>query len=179
MKHAVRPRKALGVRTVFNLLGPLTNPAGAEHQVIGVFDASWLDPMAEVLASLGVRRSLVVHGDDGLDELTVTGPSRVRVVDGDVTALEVHPEELGLARHPAAALAGGDADANAALLRRVLDGEAGAPRDITVLNAGAALFACGRAEDLAQGVARAQEAIDSGAARGRLEEYLAASRGAA
>lgn len=180
MKHAVGPRRALGVRTVFNLLGPLTNPAGAAHQVIGVFDAAWLDPMAAVLASLGVGRSLVVHGDDGLDELTVTGPTQVRIVDGGVTADTVRPEDVGLATHPAADLAGGDATENAEILRRILRGEeSGARRDITLLNAGAALFAAGLADDLRGGVEAAGSAVDSGRAQERLEAYIAFTRGAA
>jgi len=165
MRHAAPARKGLGVRTAFNLLGPLTNPAGAVHQVIGVFAADRLDIVAHTLAALGTGRSLVVHGRDGLDELSVCAVSDARLVDGDaVSALEVDPAVLGLGPHAADALRGGDAAMNAAIIRNVLDGAPGAARDIVTLNASAALLAAGITEDLADGVKRARRAIDDGRA---------------
>lgn len=173
MRHAAPVRRELAVRTVFNVLGPLCNPAGATAQVVGVFDVSLVRPLAEVLANLGVRRAFVVHGSDGLDELTVTGPSRVAEWDGrDVREYVLDPATLGLERRTPAELAGGDAVVNARLLRRVLEGVSGAPRDIAMLNAAAALVAAEAAADIAGGLELARESIDSGAALGRLDALL-------
>jgi anthranilate phosphoribosyltransferase len=173
MRHAAPVRRELAVRTVFNVLGPLCNPAGATAQVVGVFDASLVRPLAQVLANLGVRRAFVVHGSDGLDELTVTGPSRVAEWDGrDVREYMLDPATLGLERRNSAELAGGDAVVNARLLRRVLEGVTGAPRDIALLNAAAALVAAEASPDIAGGLELARESIDSGAALGRLDALL-------
>jgi anthranilate phosphoribosyltransferase len=176
MRHAVGPRRALGLRTVFNVLGPLTNPAGAPHQVMGVFDEMWLDPLAEVMRRLGNARSLLVHGSDGLDELTVTGPSRAVLVDGSVSRLEVDPAELGLGPHEVGTLRGGDASDNARVLRAVLQGRLGAARDVVVLNAGAALWTCGRADSLAEGCELAARSIDAREALDRLDAYVSFSQ---
>lgn len=172
MRHAVAPRKALALRTVFNLLGPLTNPAGAPYQLLGVYDSALLPRLAGVLPRLGLRRGLLVHGHDGLDELTVTAESSAVLVDGEAAPLTIRPEDVGLPRHPTSALRGGDAAENARILRQVLRGEAGAARDVTLLNAGAALWTCGRAVDLRDGVSIAAAAIDSGRAQDVLRRYL-------
>ncbi|HET8724146.1 MAG TPA: anthranilate phosphoribosyltransferase [Anaeromyxobacteraceae bacterium] len=170
-------RRELAVRTVFNLLGPLANPAGARHQVMGVFEPRWVPVLGGVLAALGSVHAFVVHGD-GLDEITVTGVTRVaEVVDGAVRTFDLTPEELGLSRWPGEALAGGDAAANARVTLEVLDGRAGAPRDAVLANAAAALVAAGAAPDLRAGVGLAAAAIDRGAARERLDRLVATSRG--
>jgi anthranilate phosphoribosyltransferase len=176
MRHAVAPRRALGLRTVFNILGPLTNPAGARHQLLGVFDPRLLDRLAEVLPRLGNGRSLLVHGDDGLDELTVTASSWMLVVDAGVTRVRVDPVALGLPLHPAQALQGGDAQRNAQIVRGVLAGEGGAPRDIVLLNAAAALWAAGRSTTLQDGLQQAALAIDSGQARAVLDRFVEFTR---
>jgi anthranilate phosphoribosyltransferase len=173
MRHVAGARVELGTRTIFNLLGPLANPAGAKRQLVGVFAERWLEPMAEVLGRLGAERAWVVHGSDGLDEITTTGPTAVAEWrNGAVHRFTVTPEELGLPRSNPADLKGGDAAYNAAALRRVLDGEHGPYRDIVVLNAAAALVIAGKAADLNQGVARAVPAIDSGKARGILDRLI-------
>lgn len=170
MRHVAGARVELGTRTIFNLLGPLSNPAGARRQLIGVFDARWLAPLAEVLGRLGAERVWVVHGSDGMDELTVTGPSAVaELKDGAVSRFEIAPEDAGLPRADPAALAGGDPERNAGAVRALLDGERGAFRDIALLNAAAALIVAGRAADLRAGAARAAAAIDDGSARRVLE----------
>jgi anthranilate phosphoribosyltransferase len=166
MRHVAGVRVELGTRTLFNLLGPLSNPAGTRRQIVGVFAGQWVAPLAEVLGRLGAERAWVLHGSDGLDELTTTGPSQVAEWrDGALLTFEVTPELAGLPRAPAAALKGGDATANAAALRRLLDGEPGPYRDIVLLNAAAALVVAGRAGSLAEGVGLAARAIDGGAAR--------------
>lgn len=177
LRHAVGPRREIGVRTVFNILGPLTNPAGATRQLLGVFSDALVRPVAEVLRELGSEHAWVVHGRDGLDELTTYAPSHVaELKDGKVTEFEVDPKTFGLAQSDRGSIAGGDAAANATKVRGVLSGEKGAARDIVVLNSAAALVVAGVAPDLASGVARATKAIDSGEARSKLEE-LAAFRG--
>jgi anthranilate phosphoribosyltransferase len=177
MRHAAPVRRELGVRTVFNVLGPLCNPAGATAQVVGVFDHALVRPLAEALAQLGARRALVVHGADGLDELTVTGPSYVAEWDGsDVREYVVEPRALGLPYRSPAELAGGGAPVNAAILRRVLEGGHGAPRDVALLNAAAGLVVAGQAPDLRAGLALAEQSVDSGAAHARVESLLAYSR---
>jgi len=169
-------RRELAIRTVFNLLGPLANPAGARHQVLGVYEARWVPVIGGVLAALGARRAFVVHGE-GLDEIAVTGATKVADVrDGRVELFTVTPEELGLPRWPENAIAGGDADRNAAIARDVLAGQRGAPRDAVLANAAAALVVAGAAPDLRTGVALAAEAIDRGAAREKLDLLVAASR---
>jgi anthranilate phosphoribosyltransferase len=174
MRHAAVPRREIGVRTVFNILGPLSNPAGARRQLLGVYAPELVPLMARVLAELGSERALVVHGHDGVDEVSISGPTLVAELDGGtVRTFEVTPEELGLPRHPVSALVGGTAAENAALLRELLSGgRTGAVRDVVVLNGGAALFAAGVADSLADGVQRAAESIDSGAARERLERLV-------
>jgi anthranilate phosphoribosyltransferase len=173
MRHAGPVRRELATRTVFNVLGPLCNPAGATAQVVGVFDPALARPLAQVLGNLGVRRAFVVHGSDGLDELTVTAPSRVAEWTGStVREYMIDPADVGLQRWPAQALAGGDADTNAGILRRVLQGAPGGARDVATLNAAAALVAADAAEDLCHGLELARASIDSGAALDRLDALL-------
>ncbi|MBF0188953.1 MAG: anthranilate phosphoribosyltransferase [Magnetococcales bacterium] len=171
MKYAMGPRQQLAMRTVFNLLGPLTNPAGAPYQLLGVFDGAWTEPLAKVLGVLGSKRALVVHGEDGLDEITLTAPTRVSelAADGTVKSYTIEPEQFGMTRCSAADLAGADASKNAEITRAVLEGEKGAKRQIVVLNAGAALFVTGMADSIQTGVEMAEDALDSGRAKQRLE----------
>jgi anthranilate phosphoribosyltransferase len=174
MKHVAAPRVELKTRTIFNLLGPLTNPAGADRQVIGVFDAGRVEDLANVLTNLGTEHAFVVAGLDGLDELTLDGPSRVaESKDGEVKTYEITPGEVGLEKSTKDALKGGDAETNAKILRAVLTGEAGPRRDIVVFNAAAALIAGGVATDWKSGVALAQASIDSGNAISALDEFIA------
>ncbi len=176
MKHVGPTRAELGTRTIFNLLGPLSNPAGAKFQVVGVFDDKWVEPLAHVLKNLGSTRVWVMHGSDGLDELTTTGASRVaELKDGNVSTFEVTPEEVGLPRAAAADLKGGDPDENTAALRRLLDGESGPYRDIVALNAAASLVVAGKAPTLKDGVQMAGDAIASGAAKTALDKLVAVS----
>ncbi len=174
MKHVVPVRKALAVRTIFNFLGPLTNPAGATRQVIGVSDRRFLDIVAASLGELGCEHALVVASDDGLDELSVSGPTHVvELRDGGIDAHTVTPESVGLEGAPIDALAAGTPEKNAGIARRVLDGVAGPERDVTVLNAGAAIYVGGRADTIEAGVRGAETAIDSGAAREVLDRFVA------
>lgn len=176
-KHVGPVRKELGVRTLFNLVGPLANPAGATRQVLGVFDAKLVPVMADVLARLGTEHALVVHGD-GLDELSVCGPTVVEEVHGAARrGFVVTPEELGLTRHPPEALAGGDAKENAAILLGVLEGKPGAPRDAVLANAAAALLVAGLVPTLRDGVARGARVLDSGAALAHFERFVRIQRG--
>ncbi len=176
MRHVAPVRTELGTRTIFNMIGPLSNPAGVTAQVLGVFSESWLEPLVQVLKSLGSTTVWAVHGSDGLDELTTTGPTHVVALEnGAVRRFTVTPEDAGLARANPADLKGGDAAHNAAALRAVLAGERNAYRDIAVLNAAAALIVAGEAANLADGARRAEAAIDSGAARGTLERLVALS----
>ncbi|MDE0049320.1 MAG: anthranilate phosphoribosyltransferase [Rhodospirillales bacterium] len=173
MRHVGPTRVELGTRTVFNLLGPLSNPAGAKRQVIGVFDPKWAAPMAEVLRNLGSEHVWVVHGGDGTDELTTTGPSAVVEFDGStIRRFEVTPEDAGLPRAQAEDLKGGDARENAAIVRAILAGKPGPQRDIVLLNSAAALMVAGRAGDLAEGVNVAAEAVDSGKAQATLDRLV-------
>jgi len=173
MKHVGPSRQELGVRTIFNLLGPISNPAGTKRQLIGVFSRDWIEPLAQVLKNLGSERVWVVHGSDGLDELTTTGATEVaELKDGKVTRFEVTPEEAGLERAQPDDLLGGEADANATAIRDVLDGTAGPFRDIVILNAAAALIVAGNAEHIAAGATLAAEAIESGNARTSLEKLV-------
>jgi anthranilate phosphoribosyltransferase len=173
MKHVGPIRAELKLRTVFNILGPLTNPAGADGQVMGVFDRNLIAPLAEVLLQLGSRHVFIVAGSDGLDELTLTGPSFVAEgCAGTVKTYEVTPEQFGLTRTHAASLMGGDPAANALILRAVLSGETGPRREIVLLNAAPALVAGGKADSLEEGIRVAQASIDSGAALSKLEELI-------
>ena len=174
MKHVVPVRKELAVRTIFNFLGPLTNPAGASRQLIGVSDRRFLDVVAGALGELGCDHALVVSSEDGLDELSVSGPTRVvELRTGGLEAYELTPESVGLASAPQDAVAAGTPEKNAGIARRVLAGDAGAERDLTVLNAGAAIYVGGGADSIAAGVRRAEEAIDSGAAHDVMERFVA------
>ncbi len=176
MRHVGPVRQQLGFRTVFNLLGPLCNPARVSRQLVGVFAEQWIEPLARVLHALGTERAWVVHGSDGLDELTVTGPSHIVELDrGQVRRFTVSPGDVGLATHRLDTLFGGDAATNAAAIRRLLDGEAGAYRDIVCLNAGAALVVAEKVTSLKDGVALAQRAIDNGSARATLAKLVAVS----
>jgi len=177
MRHVAPVRKELGLRTLFNLLGPLANPAGARRQLVGVYSSALVPVIARALAELGCERAFVVHGEGGLDEISTEGPTRVAEVRaGAVREFHIAPEQLGLLRAPLSELAGGDAEENAQLLRAVLAGERSARRSAVLLNAGAALAAAGIAEEIAEGVARAAEAIDSGAAAERLARLVRVSR---
>jgi anthranilate phosphoribosyltransferase len=176
-RHVVPVRRELAVRTVFNSLGPLTNPAGAQHQTIGVSDYAIAERAAGVLAQLGTAHALVFHGADGLDELTVTAPSHVwEVRGGDVTTYQIDPADLGIAYADPEDLVGGEVEVNRAMADGVLDGKPGAPRDAVLLAAGAALYAADREDTIARGVATAAEAIDSGAARNLLRRWVALSQ---
>ena len=177
MKYVQPARRELRLRTVFNLLGPLTNPAHATCQVVGVYSADLVEKLAEALSMLGLHRALVVHGSDGLDEVTITGPTRVgEVRRGQVHTYEVTPEEFGLGRASLDDIAGGDAAMNAAVIRGVLSGEKSPRRDVVVLNSAAALVAAGRAEHLRDAVPLAAQAIDSGAAAAKLDALVAFTR---
>ncbi|MCB2094927.1 MAG: anthranilate phosphoribosyltransferase [Rhodobacteraceae bacterium] len=170
IRHVMPTRSELGTRTVFNLLGPLTNPAGVKRQLTGAFSRRWIRPMAETLAALGSERAWLVHGSDGTDELSICGPSWVVALEnGTISEFELHPEEAGLPPHPFEAIMGGSPEANAAAFRALLNGQKGAYRDAVLLNAAAALVIAGKADDLREGVAMAAESIDSGAARTRIE----------
>ena len=170
MKHAAPIRRELPIRTAFNLLGPIISPAGVRRQLLGVADERLLPLMAGALARLDTDRALVVHSGDGLDELSLAGPNRAMLVEGRMVGeLSIDPEELGLARAPRSAFAGGDAQLNSAIALSVLGGEPGAARDVVLLNAGAALFVSGAATDVAEGIAMAAEAVDSGAAANVVE----------
>jgi anthranilate phosphoribosyltransferase len=178
-RFAAVPRRELGVRTVFNLLGPLTNPARPRYQLLGVGSEAILDLMAESLLKLGVERALVVHSADGLDEISISGPTMVREVSGgEVRAYEIAPEDFGIEPGPREAILGGDAETNAAILRAILEGTRDPTRDAAVINAAAALYASGRAGTLASGAEMAQRAIDSGAAHDALQRLRTVSRGA-
>jgi len=170
MRHAVAARRSIGTRTIFNLLGPLCNPAGARRQVIGVFVSEAMLPMGRVLRASGAKRALLVHGHDGMDELTVTGLTMaIELRDGRLARRTFRPESAGLRRWPLAALRGGDPAANARIARQVLEGRKGAARDIVLLNAGAALWIGAAARTLREGVAQAADAIDRGLAAATLE----------
>lgn len=176
MRHVGPVRVELGTRTVFNLLGPLSNPAGVKRQLVGAFSPQWLEPMAETLHSLGSERVWLVHGSDGLDEITTTGPTEVvELKNGKLNRFTITPEDAGLPRATAEALKGGDAEHNAKALMAVLQGEKTAYRDIALLNAGASLVVAGKADTLKDGVALAAAAVDSGAAKATLERLVASS----
>jgi anthranilate phosphoribosyltransferase len=175
-KNVAPTRVELGTRTIFNLLGPLSNPAGVRRQMIGVFSRQWIEPMAQVLKNLGSECVWVAHGSDGLDEITTSGPSYIAALEnGAVRTFEINPEDIGIARAKPDSLRGGDADANATALMAVLKGTKGPFRDIAVLNAAAALVVAGRAKELKEAAALAQKSIDSGEAEGRLDRLIAVS----
>ncbi len=177
MKHVMTARREIGIRTVFNLLGPLTNPAGANAQVIGVAAASLTEPLARVLAELGTLRAFVVHGADGLDEISNTGDSKVSEVrEGVVRTYTVRPEDFGLPRATIADLRGGDREQNAEIIKSLLGGDPGPKRDIVLMNAAAALVAGAAARDLKEGVEVAARSIDSGSARKKLDALVTLSR---
>lgn len=177
MKYVQPARRELRLRTVFNLLGPLTNPARATCQVVGVYSADLVEKLAEALSMLGLHRALVVHGSDGLDEITISGPTRIgEVREGQVRTYEVTPEEFGLARATLNDIAGGDAVANATLIREIFQGRKSARRDVVLLNAAAALVAAGRADHLRDAMPLAVKAIDSGAAAEKLRALIEFSK---
>jgi anthranilate phosphoribosyltransferase len=170
MKHAAGPRREIGVRTLFNILGPLTNPAGAKRQVLGVFDGALTEMLANVLKRLGSEHVLVVHGGDGLDEITLTGPTAVaELKDGSIGTYSIEPEDFGLKRAGAETLKGGDPGTNAAIALSVLKGEKGPARDVVLLNAGAVAYVGGLAPTVRDGIRLAAESIDSGRAMSKLE----------
>jgi anthranilate phosphoribosyltransferase len=176
MKNVGPTRVELATRTIFNLLGPLSNPAGVKKQKIGVFSRQWVQPLAEVLRNLGSESIWVVHGSDGLDEVTLTGPTFVAALEnGKIRSFEITPEDAGLPRANGDALKGGDANANAESLRSVLAGKPSAYRDVALLNAAAALVVAGKAKDLKDGVAQGKQALDSGAAAQRLQKLIQVS----
>jgi anthranilate phosphoribosyltransferase len=179
MKHVGPTRVELGTRTIFNLLGPLSNPAGVKRQMVGVFSRHWVEPLAKVLGRLGSERALVVHGSDGLDEITTAGPTSVASLEnGAVRTFEISPEEVGIPKADPAHLRGGDAEANATALLSVLKGEKSPFRDVAMFNAAAALMVAGKAKDLAGGMALARTSLDSGEAEGRLDRLIAVSNAA-
>ena len=176
MRNVQPTRVELATRTIFNLLGPLSNPASVKRQMIGVFSRQWVQPLAEVLKNLGAESIWVVHGSDGLDEITLSGPTAVSALErGTIRNFEVVPEDAGLSRTNGDALKGGDAEANAIALRSVLEGKPGAFRDVALLNAAAAFIVAGKVKDLKEGVALGVKALDSGAALDRLKRLVAVS----
>jgi len=173
MKHAIGPRRELGVRTLFNVLGPLTNPASAPHQVIGVFDSKWLHPLAEVLLKLGSQHVLLVHAEDGMDEISIGSATQItELKDGKITSYTVTPEQFGMKRTPISKLCVQDAQQSLAVIQSVLDNTPGPARDIVALNAGAAIYAAGLTPTLEIGIAKALEIIASGAAREKLAALI-------
>ena len=173
MKHAIGPRREMAVRTIFNLLGPLTNPAGAKSQLLGVYDAQWVRPMAEVLNKLGSDHVIVVHGHDGMDEISISGPTRVaELKDGQVSEFMIEPQLFGLSVAPLSEITVNSATDSLSMINGVLDNKPGAARDIVLLNAGAAISVAGAADTIADGVALATKAIDSGDAKRKLQELV-------
>jgi anthranilate phosphoribosyltransferase len=170
MKHAIGPRREIGIRTIFNILGPLTNPAGADRQVLGVYDEKLVEVLAKVLVKLGCQRGFVVHGQDGMDEITLTGPTRVAEInEGQVSLSTIEPEDFGLRRCLLSDLQGGDAEENASIVRDILAGAEGPKRDVVLLNAAYALVAAGIAESVDAGLQKARNMIDEGLAKAKLE----------
>jgi anthranilate phosphoribosyltransferase len=178
MKNVNPTRVELATRTIFNLLGPLSNPAGVTKQMVGVFSRQWVQPLAQVLKNLGSESVWVVHGSDGLDEITLTGPTFVAALEnGAIRSFEISPEDVGLKRVAVEALKGGDAGANAVALRNVLAGQPSPYRDVALLNAAAALVVAGRAKDLKEGMTLGTRSLDDGAAAERLKRLIAVSNG--
>jgi anthranilate phosphoribosyltransferase len=179
MKNVGPTRVELGTRTIFNLLGPLSNPAGVKRQMVGTFSKHWIEPMAQVLKNLGSEAVWVVHGSDGLDEITTTGPTSVAALEnGTIRTFELKPEDAGLPRAEPGALRGGDGEANARTLLDVLKGKKSAYRDVSLINAGAALIVAGKAKTIKDGVAIAVKSVDSGEAEGRLQRLIKVSNAA-
>jgi anthranilate phosphoribosyltransferase len=175
-KNVASTRVELGTRTIFNLLGPLSNPASVKRQMIGAFSRQWIEPMAQVLRNLGSECVWVAHGSDGLDEITTSGPTHIAALEnGNIRTFEINPEDIGVARAKSEALRGGDAETNAAALMSVLKGEKGPYRDIAILNAAAALVVAGRAKDLKDAATLAAKSVDSGDAKDRLDRLVAVS----
>ncbi len=173
MKHAIGPRRELGTRTIFNLLGPLTNPAGAPNQVLGVFSKQWVRPMAEVLQTLGSHHVMVVHAEDGLDEISIASPTFVaELKDGGIREYIISPEDFGLKTASLDDIRVATAADSLVILKSVLDGQHGTARDIVCLNAGAAIYVAGLADSHADGISKAQQTIDSGAAAQRLQQLI-------
>jgi anthranilate phosphoribosyltransferase len=178
MKHAVEPRKQLGFRTVFNLLGPLTNPAGADRQLIGIYDPTLAVKVAEVLAETGIKRALVVAGEDGLDEISISGPTHVVEVNhGAISSYTIEPDVFGLPVHPIQRVAGGSAAVNAEIIQSVVNGEQGAYRDIVTINAAAAFYLNEQVDTIGEGVKYVREILDSGKARQKLEQLIEVTGG--
>ncbi len=176
MAHAAKPRREMGLRTIFNLLGPLTNPARVKRQLVGVFDAAWTEPVAEVLGRLGAEAALVVHGAGGMDEVSLSGPTRVsELADGAVRTYEIRPEDFGLTRAAPESVQGGDVQDNVAAARRILAGETGPESDLVALNAAAGLKAAGACSDMSEGVRKALESLQSGRARACLDALCQSS----
>jgi anthranilate phosphoribosyltransferase len=174
LKHAAAPRRELGVRTIFNMLGPLANPANADRQLIGLYDRTRTATVAEVLSRLGLKRAMVVGSYDGLDEISISAPTQVSELrNGEVSTYDITTEQLGLSTMPLSAVQGGDAAANAAIIRRVLSGERSPYRDVVLVNAGACIYVAGRAITLPDGVRIAAETIDSGQAANKLQQWIA------
>jgi anthranilate phosphoribosyltransferase len=172
-KSVAPTRVELGTRTIFNLLGPISNPAGVKRQMIGVFSRQWIEPIAQVSKLLGSEIVWVAHGSDGLDEITTSGPTHIAALEnGVVRTFDINPEDIGIARSKPEALKGGDAQTNATALMGVLKGNKGPYRDIAVFNAAASLIVAGRAKDLKEGAAIANKSLDSGEAEGRLERLV-------
>ncbi len=177
MKHAIGPRKEMGVRTIFNVLGPLTNPAGAPNQVLGVFSEQWLEPLAQVLGRLGSHHVLVVHSEDGMDEISIGAATQVaELKEGAVTCYQVTPEQFGMQRTNISAIAVDSAAASLVLIKQVFANQSGPARDIVALNAGAAIYAAGLADSLEAGVEKAAEQIASGAAAEKLDALVTLSQ---
>ncbi len=176
MKHAIGPRREMAVRTIFNLLGPLTNPAKASHQVLGVFDKKWVEPMAHVLKELGSKHVLVVHAEDGLDEISIGSSTHIaELKDGIITSYTIQPEDFGLSRAPIEQLAVNGAKESLAIIKSIFAGQTGAARDIVALNAGAAIYAADIASSLTEGVKQAQMLLDNGLAQQKLDALILCS----
>lgn len=173
MKYVAPVRKELGIRTIFNILGPLANPAGANMELMGVYDESLIEPLAHVLANLGVKRALVVYGTDGLDEISLSAPTKIcEVKDGTFTSYEITPEQFGLTRCKKEDLVGGTPAENAQIIRDILSGKTGPKRDAVLMNAGAAIYMAGKAETIQDGIDMARNMIDSGKAAAQLEKFV-------
>jgi anthranilate phosphoribosyltransferase len=178
MKHAIGPRREMAIRTLFNILGPLTNPAGAQHQVLGVFSRQWQRPMAEVLHRLGSKHVMVVHSEDGLDEISIAAPTHVvELKQGQIVEYTIDPATYDLSHSSLDALVVGDAMASLKLIKQAFAGEAGAPLDMLLLNAGAAIYCADLAVDLAEGIEQARSAITSGAAQNKLDDLIQLTQG--
>ncbi|MDC9720670.1 MAG: anthranilate phosphoribosyltransferase, partial [Gammaproteobacteria bacterium] len=178
MKHAIGPRREMAIRTLFNILGPLTNPAGAPHQVLGVFSRQWQLPMAQVLKRLGSKHVMVVHSEDGLDEISIAAPTHVvELKNGEINQYTIDPKDYNLSHPSLAPLVVNDAVSSLGLIKQAFAGIAGAPLDMLLLNAGAAIYSADLAPDLAAGIEQARTAIDSGAAQQKLDDLIQMTQG--